>query len=387
MVRFSMSTQNFRSRLSISCMFFLHGLCFSSWGSRIPAIQEMHSLSEAQLGSILLTLPIGSILSMSPAAFFVSKVGSRKVLIFALLLYSVLLTTLGLATTIWQLCAFLILFGLASNMVNVSLNTQAINIEQNYGRSIMASMHGLWSLAGFVAAFVGAMMIEGKFTPFQHFLFISGIVASATLIASTHLLSDPPSKSAPGSMFLKLPEKSLLILGVICFLSMICEGAMFDWSGIYFKNVVQAEGGLIGAGYVAFMSTMAGTRFIADKFKEKFGIKKTLLVSGCLVFIGLMLSVLFPYLVTSLIGFLLVGSGVSAVVPLVLSEAGKSSSLSPSSAIASVSTIGFFGFLLGPPLIGWIAGASNLRISFSVIALMGLSIAILSGYGKSRVQT
>ncbi|WPU63555.1 MFS transporter [Peredibacter starrii] len=368
-----------RSRWAISCMFFLHGLCFSSWGSRIPAIQEMHSLSEAQLGTLLLTLPVGSILSMALAAAFVSKFGSKKVLFSAILIYPTLLVTLGLAQTVWQLSILLVLFGLASNLVNISLNTQAVEIETIYGRSIMASMHGLWSLAGFVAAFIGAFMIEGQYVPYQHFLFIFAAIFIMAFMASSNLLPDRSNKSGTSTSLFKLPEKSLLILGVICFLSMICEGAMFDWSGIYFKKVVNAEGGWVGAGYVAFMSTMAGTRFIADGFREKFGMKKTLLVSGFLIATGLMISVIFPYLVPSLIGFLLVGSGVSAVVPMVLSEAGKTSPLSPSSAIASVSTIGFFGFLLGPPLIGWIAGASSLRISFTVIAIMGLSIAVLSG--------
>lgn len=359
-------------------MFFLHGLCFSSWSSRIPAIQDMHSLSEAELGTLLLTLPVGSILSMTLAAALVSKFGSKRVLFSAILFYPTLLVTLGLAQSVWQLSILLVLFGLASNLVNISLNTQAVEIETIYGRSIMASMHGLWSLAGFVAAFIGAFMIEGQYVPYQHFLFIFGVIISMAFIASSNLLPDRANKSSAATSLFKLPEKPLLILGLICFLSMICEGAMFDWSGIYFKKVVNAEGGMVGAGYVAFMSTMAGTRFIADGFREKYGMQKTLLVSGVLITIGLLMAVIFPYLVPSLIGFLLVGSGVSAVVPMVLSEAGKTNPLAPSVAIASVSTIGFFGFLLGPPLIGWIAGASSLRISFTVIALMGLSIAVLS---------
>lgn len=373
-----MTSSPFRSRLSISCMFFLHGLCFSSWGARIPAIQDIHHLSEAELGSVLLTLPVGSILSMSLAASLVNRFGSRRVLLLAICAYSSLLVTLGLAQSVWQLSLLLIVFGVASNLVNVSLNTQAVDIEQIYKRSIMASMHGLWSLAGFVGAFIGAFMIAENYSPYLHFLFILGLVITLALPCSSNLLHARSTHSGARTKLFKLPEKSLLVLGLICFLSMICEGAMFDWSGIYFKKVVRAQGGWVGAGYIAFMSTMAGTRFVADRFKERFGIEKTLLTSGLFIFVGLIISVLFPYLETSLLGFLLVGSGVSAVVPMVLSEAAKTSALSPSGAIASVSSIGFFGFLLGPPLIGWIAGASGLRLSFTVIALMGLSIALLA---------
>jgi MFS family permease len=179
-----------------------------------------------------------------------------------------------------------------------------------------------------------------------------------------------------------MPDKSLLKLGVIAFCSMICEGTMFDWSGVYFKKVVMAEREWIGAGYTAFMSTMATGRFFADWFTTKFGIQKTLQLSGILIASGLMVSVLFPYLLSSILGFLLVGFGVSSVVPLIYSSAGRSKVMSAGVAIAAVSTIGFFGFLIGPPLIGMIAGVSSLRISFVVIALMGLNITLISSFKK-----
>ena len=369
---------NLRSRVAISSLFFLHGLCFSSWGARIPAIQEMHALSEAELGSVLLSLPVGSILSMPLAAGLVSRFGSRNILILAIILYSSLLMTLGLASSVVGLMSSLVIFGLASNMVNVSLNTQAVDMEAIYQKPIMASLHGLWSAAGFVAAAVGALMIGANVEPYKHFILIFSVVLVGTLLSSKSLLKDVPTARGVAKQGFKLPDRSILGLGLIAFLSMICEGAMFDWSGIYFKKVVYAEGAWIGAGYVAFMTTMAGTRFVADGFKQRFGLKNVLRFSGVLIFIGLMISVLFPYLPSAILGFFLVGSGVSAVVPLVFSEAGKSTKISPSAAIAAVSTIGFLGFLIGPPMIGWIAGASTLRISFTLIAFMGLSIAVLA---------
>lgn len=369
---------NSRSRFAISSLFFLHGLCFSSWGARIPAIQEFHSLSEASLGSILLAIPVGSILSMPVAASLVSRFGSKRILSIAIMLYSFALITLGLAETPLQLSAFLVCFGLCSNMVNVSLNTQAVDIEALYQKPIMASLHGLWSLAGFVGAAIGTFMISHGIVPAHHFMVISVIALLTTLFNFKYLLPSAPYKKAIDRKKFSWPDKSLLVLGIIAFCSMICEGAMFDWSGIYFKKVIGAQGGWVGAGYVAFMTTMAGTRFVADGFKARFGIQKVLTVSGLMVFAGLALSIVFPQMIFGIIGFLLVGSGVSAVVPLVFSEAGKSKTMSPSAAIAAVSTIGFLGFLIGQPLIGWIAGASNLRFSFALIALMGLMITLLA---------
>ncbi len=374
-----------RNRVAISSLFFLHGICFSSWGARIPAIQEFHSLSEASLGSVLLAIPVGSILSMPIAASLVSRYGSKRVLTIAIILYSLALITLGMAKTPLELSAFLVCFGLCSNMVNVSLNTQAVDLENIYKKPVMASLHGLWSLAGFVGAAIGTVMISNNIVPTHHFMFITGIVHLCILLNFAHLLPSPPQKKAIDGKKFAWPDKSLMVLGIIAFCSMICEGAMFDWSGIYFKKVIGAEGGWVGAGYVAFMTTMAGTRFVADGFKERFGIQKVLTISGLMVFVGLLLSIIFPQMFFGILGFLLVGSGVSAVVPLVFSEAGKSKVMSPSAAIASVSTIGFLGFLIGPPLIGWVAGASNLRISFALIAFMGLMITLLAKSQKESV--
>ncbi len=366
------------SRISISALFFLHGLCFSSWGARIPAIQEMHGLTEATLGTLLLALPLGSIFSMPLAAALVSRFGSKKILLLAIILYSMVLVSVGLAQTTWQLALSLIIFGLTSNMVNVSLNTQAVKLESLFQRPIMASLHGLWSMAGFLGGAIGGIMIGAGVVPYQHFIFILILVMILGLFFSRSLIPEGVSKRTVGQTSYSWPDRSLLGLGLLAFLSMICEGAMFDWSGIYFKKVVGAQGAWVSAGHVSFMATMAGTRFVADYFKERFGFKVVLQMSGTLIFIGLMTSVVFPRLYPAMFGFLLVGAGVSAVVPLVFSEAGKTRVMSPSGAIAAVSTIGFFGFLIGPPLIGWVAGASSLRFSFLIIAFMGLGIAFLS---------
>ncbi len=367
-----------RSRLAVSSLFFFHGLCFASWGARIPAIQEMHGLSEAALGSVLLSIPVGSFISMPIAPMLVSRFGSKKILLIAICFYAVFLLGLGLAPSLLKLVLALVFYGIASNLVNVSLNTQAIDIENIYGRTIMSAFHGLWSLAGFVGAFIGSLMISTMVSPDKHFAIIMGIVLLGTFISGPFLLKDIPKAERVIAKAFVMPDKSLVLLGVISFLSMFCEGAMFDWSGIYFKKIVGASGGLVAAGYVAFMTTMAGTRFIADGFKVRFGFKKVLRFSGVFIFAGLLLSVIMPTFYPSLIGFLLVGSGVSAIVPLCFSEAGKSKKMSPSAAIASVSTLGFLGFLLGPPLIGWVAGASSLRVSFFLVSLMGLTITFLS---------
>lgn len=159
---------------------------------------------------------------------------------------------------------------------------------------------------------------------------------------------------------------------------------MFDWSGIYFQKVVGADKDWIGAGYTAFMCTMAAGRFLADGVVERIGFKKTIVLSGVLITAGLALAVLLPSLYTAIAGFFIVGFGVSSVVPLVYSEAGRSGRMSPGMALAAVSSIGFIGFLIGPPLIGVIAGLFGLRISFGLIAFIGLGVALMVGISKRK---
>ena len=322
-------------------------------------------------------------LSLPIAGWLTSKMGSRKVVIISALIYSCTLVTLGLAENVWQLVAGLFLFGLSGNVVNISMNTQAVGVEALYDKTIMASFHGLWSLAGFTGAALGSFMMARGVFPYQHFLLILVIAIVGLLITSKYILPDDIDKKERSSQPLfVMPDRSLLNLGIIAFCSMICEGAMFDWSGVYFRKVVEAENGWTGAGYTAFMSTMAFGRFIADWFTSRFGLKRTLQISGVLTASGLLLAVGFPMLLTAILGFLLVGFGVSSVVPLVYSAAGRSKVLSPGAALAAVSTIGFLGFLVGPPLIGLVAGATSLRISFFIIAFMGMAVAVVASKSK-----
>lgn len=368
-------------RIAVGSLFFLMGLCFASWASRIPSIQQRLQLSDSALGLVLFAIPAGSMLSLPFAGWLVTKYGSKRVVTNAVILYGLLLVGLGFSESLPQLIATLVLFGAIGNLCNIAVNTQAVGVEARYGRNIMASFHGLWSLAGFTAAGIGTFMIGRNIVPSNHFLMIAAFILFGVALSFHYLLpaEEKPAEKTP--LFPKL-DKSLLTLGIITFCCMICEGAMFDWSGIYFKKVVQAKPEAIGAGYTAFMCTMATGRFVADWVTHKIGFKRTVQGSGILIASGLTIAVLFPHLVSAIVGFLLVGFGVSSVVPLVYSQAGKSAKGAPGVALAAVSSIGFFGFLFGPPLIGVVAGLAGLQASFTIIAVMGLSVALVASLMK-----
>lgn len=367
-------------RIAVGCMFFMAGICFASWASRIASIQQTLGLTDAALGAVLFSLPVGLMASLPFAGWVISKAGSRNLLIAAVVAYGVALIGLGSAHRVWQLVLCLLCFGFASNTVNISVNTQAVAAESIYQKPIMASFHGLWSLAGFAGAGIGTYMIGKNIIPQQHFIIIFCVMLAGVLYCSRYLNHDYGG-AGDGPVFV-MPDRSLIKLGIIAFCSMMCEGAMFDWSVIYFKKVVLAEKAWIGAGYTAFMLTMATGRFIADWFAHRYGLKRILQVSGSLTAVGLLIAVLFPYLPSAIGGFLLVGFGVSSVVPMVYSVAGRSKTMQPGVALAAVSTIGFVGFLIGPPVIGFIAGAASLRYSFTLIAAMGVSVAVLATRAK-----
>jgi MFS family permease len=366
-------------RIAVGAMFFMTGLCFASWASRIATIQQNLNLSDAALGGVLFAMPVGLMCSLPFSGWIITKIGSRKLLIGALIVYSGCLVTLGLAQNTLQLIICLLLFGFASNAVNISVNTQAVAAEKLYQKPILASFHGIWSLAGFTGAGIGTFMIGKNIIPFYHFGIVFILIIATIALVSGYLKNDKVTSSGPAFV---MPDSSLIKLGVIAFCSLICEGAMFDWSVIYFKKVVLAHGAWMGAGYTAFMLTMASGRFVADWFAHRFGLKRTLQISGVLTATGLLVAVIFPYLFTALAGFLLVGFGVSSVVPLVYSAAGRSKTMSPGVALAAVSTIGFMGFLIGPPVIGFIAGLASLRASFTLIAAMGICVTIFSTKAK-----
>ncbi len=364
-------------RIAVSVFFFCQGVCFATWASRIPDIKTSLHLSEAALGSILLGLPCGQLLTMPFSGRAVTRFGSKKVLRLAILFYALALTNIGLVTASWQLALCLFTFGVCGNMCNISANTQAVNAEALFGRPIMSSFHGVWSTAGFTGALVGSLMMKLQQSPYTHFWIVAGVVMILTLVFNKYLLVTAVSKSAASFKRMRKPDALLLKLGIIGFCCLSCEGCMFDWSGVYFKQVVKAEGSLVSLGYASFMVMMATGRFVGDKLAEKFSRKKMVQVSGVLIFCGMMIAVLFPYLVTATIGFLIVGFGVSTIIPLLYSTVGKSALEPKGIAIATVSSISFLGFLMGPPLIGYIAQLAGLQYSFMTIALLGLGISLM----------
>jgi len=364
-----------RIRWALSLFFFCQGLVFASWASRIPHIKSLLQISEGTLGLILLMMPLGQILTMTLSGRLVTQYGSQIIIPMASLVYALVLVVIAFVTDMYMLGACLFIFGMWSNIGNIAVNTQAVAVENLYQRTIMSSFHGAWSLAGFVGALIGLLTIQLELNIWQHFIIIFIIIFINALINTSSLIKDVVVTEKKKGLI--KPDSIILQLGIICFLVMATEGAMFDWSGVYFKEIVEAPEKWVPVGYTAFMITMATGRFIGDAVIERLGKQKTLTLSGILMSAGLLLSVIFPDIIICICAFMLVGFGVATVVPTVYSVAGQHPSIPPGQAIAMVSSISFLGFLIGPPLIGFIAEWTNLRYSYAVYALFGVILLYL----------
>jgi MFS family permease len=368
-----------RVRLAISLFFFGMGFCFATWASRIPDIKSMLHLSEAALGGLLFAIPIGQLFAMPFSGKVVTHFGSRKISILGLLMYGACLLLLGFATVSWQLALALFIFGFFGNFCNIAVNTQGVYTQQLFDKPIIGSFHGSWSLAGFCGALVGLLVMSFGLSPVRHFA-IAFILVGIIVLTNVKYIFKAKAKKVEkktSQSFFKNPDMTLIWLGIICFCGMASEGIMFDWSGVYFKEIVKAPGALVILGYTTFMICMASGRFLSDILVGKFGAKKVLITSGFIISAGLYLAVLLPYLIPCTIAFMMVGFGVSNVVPIIFNIAGNNKKVPPGIALTMVTSISFLGFLIGPPLIGFIAELTSLKYSFAVIGIFGIFISLL----------
>ncbi len=367
-----------RIRWAVSMFYFGMGLCFATWASRIPDIKSALHLSEGDLGTLLFAVPLGQLTMMSFSGKLVTRFGSHRILPVCILLYAFSLTNLGLVQSAWQLGLALFIFGICANLTNISVNTQGVYTEGLFKRNIMSSFHGMWSLAGFTGALVGLGMLALELSTYTHFLIVAAIVGILVVFNFKFLIKAKEKMvTVEKKRGFRKPDGSLVMLGVIGFCCMASEGVMFDWSGVYFKDIVKAPGPLVILGYASFMIMMASGRFFGDRLIQKFGRKTVMQISGCMISTGLFTAVFFPYIIPATIAFMFVGLGVSTIIPTLYSIAGKHPTIPTGEALTAVSSVSFFGFLMGPPIIGYIAEVSTLRFSFAFIGIFGFFIAFM----------
>jgi len=356
-------------RVAVTCFFFISGFSYAAWASRIPTIKDQLHLSDAQLGSILFALPVGLMVTLPFTKHFLGRISSRAIMFTGAIAFNITLCFTGMAAAAWQLAILLFFFGSSRNLLNLSANAQAVSLQKLYPKSIITSFHAIWSLAGFAGAALGYIMVSCNIGTRWHLLAVGiGMLILSFLFYPATLYEAPvPQERKP---VFSLPDKTLINFSIIAFIGMACENTMYDWSGIFFEKVVHSSARATTLGFVIYMVAMTSGRVFGDALVNRFGIKRILHYCGIFITVGLSISVLLPYPVTAGIGFLFTGLGVSCVIPLVLSMTGRAHAANSSSAVASVSTIGYLGFLMVPPLIGFVAQWVGIRVAFGTIAVL-----------------
>jgi MFS family permease len=362
-------------RVSLSAYFFLSGLCFASWASRIPTIKASFNLNDAQLGSILLVMPLAALAGTVASGWLVSKFDSRGPLCVSFVCFALTLVGISLVGTIFLLVVMLALFSIAMRVLNIAMNAQSITLQGYFDTKIIGALHGIWSLGGVVGVLFSTVMVKYAITMQNHFISIALVTIVASLVAYKFSLTKDKSTSG-NKLIIGKPDVFILYLGLLIFFAAICEGGMFDWSGIYFKEVVKED--VFTYGYLLFMICMAVSRFFLDRLLDKIGMPKMYIISGFLIAIGVLTAILFPNFWTALVGFCLVGVGVSAIFPMTYVLAGKSNKYSPGMAISIIGTYAIVGMFIGPPLIGYLSHAFGLKYAFLILIFCGLMLIPIS---------
>ncbi len=386
-------------RFAVLSFFLAQGLCFSSWASRIPDIKEIFTVNDALYwGIVLFMIPVGKFVAIPLAGYLVSKLGSRIMVQISIMGYALSLFAIGTALNIYMLGVFLFCFGVFWNLCDISLNTQGIGIERLYGRTIMASFHGGWSLAACMGALIGFIMIVSDVTPFWHFTLIAVLILLLTMVSRKYLQEDvasaevqeePVADKSEKWQYIRKPEMLLIKLGLVGLFALVVESAMFDWSGVYFESVLQVPKSL-QIGFLVFMVMMTVGRFLANYAYRIYGKQRVLQLSGAFIFIGFFISALLGSTFDSMamkvivnsFGFMLVGLGISSMVPTIYSLVGAKSKTPVGIALTILSSISFIGSLIAPLLIGAISQAFNMEYAYMVVGLLGLCILLMTTFSK-----
>ncbi|AOW19591.1 MFS transporter [Urechidicola croceus] len=366
---------NNQQRIALSAYFFLSGLAFASWASRIPTIKDMFNLNEAQLGTILLTMPICSLIGIPISGWLVAKYDSRQPLIVGFIAFAIILFFIGFVSNTTQLVIALSLFAFFMRILNVSGNTQSITLQQRFEKRIIGSLHGLWSIGGVTGVGFSTLMVYMNVSMKIHLMIVAAFTLITAIIAYRYTLKK--DKSTTGNkIILGKPDPFIVLLGLLVFFAAICEGGMFDWSGVYFKEVVGEK--VFTYGYFTFMGFMALSRFFSDKIIDSIGMPRMYIYSALLVALGIFTAIQFPTFWPALLGFCLIGIGTAAVFPMTFALAGTSKKYSPGIAVSIITTYGTLGFLLGPPFIGYLAHAIGLQNAFYTFLIAGLMLIPIS---------
>jgi predicted MFS family arabinose efflux permease len=366
-------------QISTRLAFFVSGFGMAAWAPLVPFVQARTGVDAGELGLLLLCLGMGSVATMSLAGALAARFGCRRVIVASTVPICVSLLVLATATSPVLLAAGLLVFGAGLGSIDVTMNVQAIVVERASGRAMMSGFHGLFSLGGIAGAVCVTAVLDAGASPFAAALVVVVVIAIAVGMAAPHLL--PYGGKAEGPTF-ALPHGIVLLIGVLCFIAFLSEGAMLDWSAVFLTSVRNVDSAHAGLGYAAFSLTMTIGRLSGDRIVHRFGGVDVILVSGCCAAMGFAIATLLPFWQTTLLGFALVGVGCSNIVPVLYTSVGRQKVMPEHIAVPAITTLGYAGILIGPAVIGFVARAASLSLAFLILAVLQLVV----GFGGRSLR-
>jgi predicted MFS family arabinose efflux permease len=370
----------FRARLSTRLSFLVAGLVMASWAPQVPYAKARLGLDESAFGLLLLCLGIGSVLAMQVIGAVVARIGSRPVVLISGAGLCLTLPWLACASTVSSLAICLLVFGASIGSIDVAMNVHAVEVEQAAAEPLMSGFHGMYSLGGLVGAAGGTALLSSGLRPVIAAT-VAAIVAAVLLaLAAPGLLR---SKSVQGAPLIAIPRGIVILIGILAFVAFLTEGALLDWSALLLTGSFGIPAAQAGIGYALFSVAMAFGRLTGDPVVRRLGQQRVLLCGGLVVTAGFVLLLLWPSAWVAAGGFLLIGLGVANLVPILFSAAGRQNAMSPALAVASMTTLGYAGILIGPVAIGFIASLTSLRAAFAALALIMLGFPVF----RRRIPT
>lgn len=362
-------------------VFLLHGLIVSTWVSRIPAIQISLRLSNGVLGLTLLASALGAVTAIPFTGALVNRFGSRTISVWATIWLSIALVGPALSSNAVSLAGALFLFGAGAAAMDVAMNAQGVEVEALLGAPTMSRFHGMFSLGAMIGAGIGGAIAAAGVGPLLHFAASSLFYIAVVMLARTSLLETHAAGSIPATHRLPLNKipPVLLALSAIGFCILLAEGAMADWTAVYLKQVLNAGQGTAAAGYSVFSAAMAIFRFLGDWITLRLGALKAVRIGSLTGAAGLIWALSMHSPLWAMPGFAAVGAGFSVIIPLVFGSGGRVRGISPGAGIATVTGIGYVGFIVGPPTIGFASQLFTLRYALGVVVGCCLITAVLSG--------
>lgn len=364
-----------RARLAIAALFFILGAGFGSWAVRIPDVQHRLHLSSGQLGACLLALAIGTMAGMPAADVIGARVESARATPLAAVGFAVAIGFAASATGPATLFAALLALGFGNGVLSVLINGQGVRLERIWRKPIMASSCAACSIGGLIGSMTASLAAEAGITPSVHLAVVAGVLVVLALCTDPFLIEGPMARAFTA---FPLPTVGMLPLGLLAFCDQFCEGTASDWSAVYLRNSVHVRAALAGIGYVTFAIAMAVGRLTGDSLSARFGPRRLVRAAGVLAFTGAAMVLLIRSVLPVVSGFVLLGLGLSVVYPNAVSAAGRQEGEQADAAVAAVSAIGYSGFLVGPPLVGFVAQATSLSIGMISTLQCTIGVVLLS---------